>query len=395
MLTYKHYDIKKGLTRTKTRLAVAFSGGALILGGGAMSLASFATAHAASSTVTVTGNTAAAENQPGWMFNRDLSTSTPYEFNTDQHSIGSGSLYVKPIGTNPSDKFIAENFLNAPIANVPGISYDFRIGSGGSATQAGQFYMNVYANFGVSADDKFYDCRYDVVPTVGSTSAFTTVSFDPTQAYPVTTRGGVNASPFTCPAVPADMNLSSPDSNIRAFALNVGDTSTSDVGLDGYLDKVVVATGSDTTTYDFEAIASPTITYPANGSTRTVAQMDKVDWTDVNGATTYQYRAFSDPAYTVPVYDSLPTLTTSEIPTPGTPPGEYYVQVRALNTTSTSAWSNNATNPYHFTVVATVSLANKDACKNNGWKTSNTPVFKNQGDCVSYFATGGRNPANG
>lgn len=35
----------------------------------------------------------------------------------------------------------------------------------------------------------------------------------------------------------------------------------------------------------------------------------------------------------------------------------------------------------------TVSLANKEACKNGGWKTSNTPVFANQGECVSSFAS--------
>jgi hypothetical protein len=37
----------------------------------------------------------------------------------------------------------------------------------------------------------------------------------------------------------------------------------------------------------------------------------------------------------------------------------------------------------------------KDQCKDGGWKTFTSPVFKNQGDCVSYFATGGRNPGNG
>ncbi|MBZ5583614.1 MAG: hypothetical protein LAQ30_15675 [Acidobacteriia bacterium] len=37
------------------------------------------------------------------------------------------------------------------------------------------------------------------------------------------------------------------------------------------------------------------------------------------------------------------------------------------------------------------------ACKDGGWKTfSFAPgPFKNQGDCVSYFATGGRNAGNG
>jgi hypothetical protein len=32
----------------------------------------------------------------------------------------------------------------------------------------------------------------------------------------------------------------------------------------------------------------------------------------------------------------------------------------------------------------------KDECKNGGWRTYG--VFKNQGDCVSFVATGGKNP---
>jgi hypothetical protein len=33
----------------------------------------------------------------------------------------------------------------------------------------------------------------------------------------------------------------------------------------------------------------------------------------------------------------------------------------------------------------------KDQCKNGGWQTFDSPAFKNQGDCVSYVATGGKN----
>lgn len=225
-----------------------------------LALTSFAFAPTASaaSTVVVTGNTAAGENQPGWMFNRDMSTSTPFEFNSDQASIGMGSLYVEPIGATAADKMIAENFINTPIADVDSISYDFMIGSGGVEADKVHFYMNVYANFGVSDDLKFYDCRYNIVPTVGSTGGFTTMTFDPTLAYPVTTRTGASASPFSCPTVPADMDNLSAGSNIRVFALNVGDTSTNDVGLDGYLDNVVVSIGGDTTTYDFEPALTPT-----------------------------------------------------------------------------------------------------------------------------------------
>lgn len=40
-------------------------------------------------------------------------------------------------------------------------------------------------------------------------------------------------------------------------------------------------------------------------------------------------------------------------------------------------------------VGPSVSL-DKDSCKNGGW--TSLGVFRNQGDCVSYFATGGKNP---
>jgi hypothetical protein len=32
----------------------------------------------------------------------------------------------------------------------------------------------------------------------------------------------------------------------------------------------------------------------------------------------------------------------------------------------------------------------KDECKNGGWQTFNTPVFRNQGDCVSFVVSNGR-----
>lgn len=218
------------------------------------SFAFITVAQAVDSTVVVTGNTSAGENQPGWMFNRDTTTDTPFEFNSNEASLGNGSLYVLPIGATPADKFIGENFINTPIANVNSISYDFMIGSGGDALDEEQFYMSVYANFGVSDDLKFYDCRYAVIPTVGSTSGFTTVTFDPTQSYSVTTSG---SSPHACPSVPAAMDLTSPGSTIRMFSLNVGDTTNSDLGVDGYLDNVIVNVDSGVTVYDFEPVTTP------------------------------------------------------------------------------------------------------------------------------------------
>jgi len=40
-----------------------------------------------------------------------------------------------------------------------------------------------------------------------------------------------------------------------------------------------------------------------------------------------------------------------------------------------------------YTFAADVVLTGKDDCKNGGWATSTMPAFKNQGDCVSHFAT--------
>ncbi len=234
----------------KNKFAVALS--AIV-----MSIMVIAPALAVDSTVIVTGDTAAGNNQSGWLFNRDVTTMTPYEFNSDEASIGTGSLYVMPISNTldgNSDKFIAENFVRADMGDINSISYDFMIGAGGGVTEEEQFYMNVYVNFGVSAQDKFYDCRYNVVPTVGSITNFTTVTFDPTQEYDVATRAGGQPSPFPCPASPADMGS---DAFVRVFSLNVGDTSASDFGLDGYLDNVVVDTASGVTTYDFEPALTP------------------------------------------------------------------------------------------------------------------------------------------
>ncbi len=232
-----------------------------ILAGVLMSLLAISPAALAvektSETIIILGNTTNTENTPGWMFARDPGNATPFEFNTNKESIGLGSLYVKPIDATAAHKFIGENFINTPVANVAKISYDFLIGNGGDSSDKNQFYMNVYANFGSSNDLKFYDCRYDVVATSGSNSSFTTVTFDPNQSYPVTTRGGTDPSPYTCPSIPANMDNLSAGSNIRMFSLNVGDTSANDSGLDGYLDNVIVETTSNITTYDFEPFITP------------------------------------------------------------------------------------------------------------------------------------------
>jgi hypothetical protein len=41
-----------------------------------------------------------------------------------------------------------------------------------------------------------------------------------------------------------------------------------------------------------------------------------------------------------------------------------------------------------YTFAKSVVLTSKSECKNGGWATSTAPVFRNQGGCVSFFASG-------
>ena len=59
---------------------------------------------------------------------------------------------------------------------------------------------------------------------------------------------------------------------------------------------------------------------------------------------------------------------------------------------------NGDTTTFDFEATAPVPSA-KDDCKDGGWqtfkKTDGSSMFKNQGDCVSFVATGGKNKPNG
>lgn len=347
----------------------------LVVSGAAMVLAPVA-ASATTSTVTVYPG-----HLQGWLLNADPSSATPYTFSTAHASIGTGSLYVPPIGATPSNKFIAIKPSTATVASLNSVSYDFLIAGNGTSASANQFYLNIYTN--LPGSTTYYDCRFDYAPTAGSTSTFTTATLTPASTPShVQPRGGA-----ACPTTLAGM-LSG--SKVNAFAINVGDTSASDQNLAGYLDKVVINAASDVTTYNFEAttpvVSKPAITSPANNSTLTSAQLTKIDWTDAtttgNGPVKYQYQAFSSPTYaTGLVYDSGPTLTISEIPTPGTPEGVYYVRVRAIDADGNEgAWSNDSASPYKITVSNSPSKVQQ--CLFNGYTNFTGPASVSQTACI-------------
>lgn len=193
-------------------------------------------------TVTVSGDTAAGENDPhGWMFNRDASTATPFDFTTAAATLGTGSLEVFPIGTNPADKMIAEYFVLGDAADVTSFSYDFQRVNRGTS----QVYLNVYTNLAASPVNGFYDCRFDFVAPASAVGAWATEVYTPARvADNVQSRNSA-----TCPTTVGGLPIGS---TIRAFSLNLGDTGAGDAGDAAHFDRVVYTTSSSTTTYDFE-----------------------------------------------------------------------------------------------------------------------------------------------
>ena len=66
-----------------------------------------------------------------------------------------------------------------------------------------------------------------------------------------------------------------------------------------------------------------------------------------------------------------------------------------LFTSAPGVISVTITSPFSTTQSLEVDCLpnNKDECKNGGWQDFG--IFKNQGDCVSFVATGGKNPPAG
>ena len=209
------------------------------------------TAHAATNTVVVNG-----DGQAGWAINRDPANTTPYEFNDEAASTGSGSLDVAPIGNTVNgnaDKFVAEKTLEIPASDLQSVQYDFQAQVDGKTAQqaANQTYLNVYvllADRGTS----WFDCRYDFIADSASTAGFVTAGFDVTD-----TPDSMDFRNEACTATIAELPEGA---TIWFFSLNLGDTSGNDAGIGAYFDNVVVATSAETTAYDFE----PVVTAPTS-----------------------------------------------------------------------------------------------------------------------------------
>lgn len=281
-------------------------------------------------------------------------------------------------------------------------------GSGAALSQVSQLSYSTKQN---SPTPTGGDASYQLpVYLNGGTSGFSTLVYEPYQNGTVSLGGwqswNVATGLFwstrsvTCSAGsvtgtsggPATYTLAQiktlcPQAIVIGFGLNVGTNNPSyNVETDAF--------NFNGTTYNFEnaipTVSTPTITSPANGSVLTTSQLTKIDWTDStatgNGPVKYQYQAFSNATYTgTPLYDSGANLTTSEIPTTGTPEGIYYVRVRAVDADgNNSTWSNGPANPYKITVKNSPTTFSQ--CLGTGYQVFSNPAFPNQTSCVLYVA---------
>ena len=230
--------------RKRFRLGTGFAAGllsltALFVGIGAV---------AADSTVVVKSN-----DLQGWQIIPD--GTVPYAFVAGPASIGSGSLQFGPIAAAPgANKFIAVAPVTGLVADLTSFSYDFYIdaASPGGVGDANHFYLNIYVDSaanGIGTVATFYDCRYDSVPSVGAVGAWSTHTV--TQGSTWTNV----ASPLA--GCPSTLGALPPGSKILFVVLNGGQSNSSDAGLQGGYDKVVVTSPSGATTYDFEPLVGP------------------------------------------------------------------------------------------------------------------------------------------
>lgn len=346
----------------------------------------------------------------GWMFNRDTNNATPIEFNDDTATLGEGALYVEPIANDAPRKFIGELFPGELlVSDFNSFMYDFQIGAGGDVSDANEFYLNVYT-ISATPGSSWYDCKFDYVPTVGAVGSFTTFSALATDTpSSVTPKGGT-----VCPATLAEMPAGSV---ISFFAINLGDTSLSDVGVDGYFDNVVVDLAAGVTTYDFEPVpmVAPVVAIdsPVDGATvmGTIdisgSVTDDIELSlynislypadvDLSDGETHSSDRLNDANWcggSVFLSDNVTGVLCADWDTTQYADGDYQIRLAARDAAGNRDTSNAYTGGDSSVHVITITIDNvidrevdgKDVCKDGGWEAYG---FKNQGQCVRYIETG-------
>jgi hypothetical protein len=140
------------------------------------------------------------------------------------------------------------------------------------------------------------------------------------------------------------------------------------------------ATGTFTITRSGDLTGALTVNYTISGSAT-----NGTDYASLSGSVVIGAGAASATVVVTPVDDAVDEAHETVILTLAAGTG-YSVGTPSAATVTIA--DNDGPTPVPGTMPTS-----KDQCKKGGWQTFG--VFKNQGDCVSWVATGGKNPPAG
>jgi hypothetical protein len=416
-----NYNVKTGVTRIKSRarqLTNRFTIASFALVG-SLGIALMPAVSAASAIVVTPTNTQGWATQDG----------APTYVNGPSGADGAGSLEFMTDSTDASK----QNYFhatNTPLADAAGMGYMVDVTSGVPAS---------------------YQLQVTGVDRLDSTSTFTSLVWEP--AYNGQVNGpnggfvtesnlesGTWWSSHPIAGDPAGVDgfvsldqikAANPEATVVAFGINVGsgtpnatsyvdDVSfmsdmynfeptapTVKVTIDKYIDGTMATTASANSSsfpmqssWSADNIGSGSGNYslsptgynspnPYEAVTSDMSQGASYSTNEVTGGSVVAAACTVGGApYALVGYSTGDTLAEAQAATPSTTAPSF---TDLQNDKYVIVW--NQTCP-----PAPAHPTNKDQCKDNGWMTladSNNRSFKNQGDCVSYVATQGKNKANG
>jgi hypothetical protein len=202
-----------------------------------------------------------------------------FEFATISDAPLGETAFRGAIGTDTGNEKIFLQYESTPLfdedenslagrslADLEYIEYSFKaLACHGTVTECPeQFYLNVYSKADPPTSGGWYDCAFDFTPTEGGVENgdWTTIRFT-RDSVPVRNRCGSGLPNLACNHCPAgttwgavaDLDvgyeMGASTNQILIFALNMGDTSADDDGLEGLYDRVVVKLyGEEPRVYD-------------------------------------------------------------------------------------------------------------------------------------------------
>lgn len=413
------YDIRTGAKKIKTKTALAISGATLGFTGLAMAVVVPFGAKAAGPQVIVTPT-----NQQGWS-TADTRPGGAVNFVVDptaQSNPNNGALQLTTnLTTTAKAQYL--HSANEPLANVTELSYYTKQNSAVFAGGDPSYQLVVNLNGATGFTTFVYEPYQNGVVTPGVWQSWDVDSGMFWSSRTVTcSSGGVVAGGGGAPFYTlSQINTMCPNAVAIGFGVNIGSNNP---GYDVEADLV----NFNGTVYNFEPTTiTVTINKYIDGSQATSTSANGAffpmvsSWSDdINsgsGAYTLGPVGFNSPNpyeavtrdmtlgadYSTSEVTSGPTVSTTctvggaPYALVGYTTGDTLAAAKAGTPSSTSPAFTDLQNSKYVIVwnKSCTTPTNKDQCKNGGWHSFNTPKFKNQGDCVSWFATNGRNPANG